>query len=55
VDRLTALDALTLAWAVLVFLALWLIWPAVALLAAGMGGLAVSVGLYLGKRRQEPE
>ncbi len=49
---MTHLDALAMAWAIVIFLGLWLIWPALAILGAGVGGLLVVVGLFLGHRRK---
>lgn len=48
----SALDAMALAWAIVVFLGLWLIYPPLAIIAAGVGGIAVVVGLFLDKRRK---
>lgn len=49
---MSALDAMALAWAAVVFLGLWLIYPPLAIVAAGIGGIAVVVGLFLDKRRK---
>jgi hypothetical protein len=38
---LDALDVMAGCWAAVVFLGLWLIWPAVAIVYAGVLGLAV--------------
>lgn len=48
---INALDAMALAWAAVIFLGLWLIWPALAIVVGGVIGLATIIGLYLGKRR----
>ena len=52
-DRLTPLDAMALGWAVVVFLGLWLIWPALAVVAAGVGGLLLTIALFIGQRKSE--
>ena len=49
---MTSTDALFLLGVLVAFLALWLIWPAVAILAVGAVIVSTAVGLALLKRRE---
>jgi hypothetical protein len=53
--NLTAIDAMAIGWVVVVFLGLWLIWPALAILTVGVLGLLTVVGLAVAARRPKAD